>query len=109
MLIKSVVLVATLFAGSLASDVLEIGDDDFNTRVAETETTLVMFYAPWYVFISKIFIISVHFFAFCNRWNLYLVKVRLNQCSICYAQAFLYSKRFGNYIRICLCVSTDNK
>jgi protein disulfide-isomerase A3 len=29
------------------SDVLDLGDSDFNTRVAETETTLVMFYAPW--------------------------------------------------------------
>ncbi|XP_055689343.1 protein disulfide-isomerase A3 [Lutzomyia longipalpis] len=28
-------------------DVLELSDDDFSTRVAETETTLVMFYAPW--------------------------------------------------------------
>lgn len=50
MLAKSVVVVVTLFACSLASDVMEIGDADFNTRVAETETTLVMFYAPWYVF-----------------------------------------------------------
>lgn len=29
------------------ADVLDLGDDDFSTRVAETETTLVMFYAPW--------------------------------------------------------------
>lgn len=27
--------------------VLELSDDDFSTRVRETETTLVMFYAPW--------------------------------------------------------------
>lgn len=47
MLLKSVFVFVTLFACSLASDVLELGDDDFNTRVAETETTLVMFYAPW--------------------------------------------------------------
>lgn len=26
------------------SDVLDLGDSDFSTRVAETETTLVMFY-----------------------------------------------------------------
>lgn len=51
MLLKSVVVFVTLFAFSLASDVLELGDDDFNTRLAETETTLVMFYAPWYVII----------------------------------------------------------
>jgi len=47
MLFKSVFVFVTLFAFSLASDVLELSDDDFNTRVAETETTLVMFYAPW--------------------------------------------------------------
>lgn len=29
------------------SDVLNLGDSDFSTRVSETETTLVMFYAPW--------------------------------------------------------------
>lgn len=51
---KLVVVFVTLFAFSAASDVLEIGDDDFNSRLAETETTLVMFYAPWYV--SFIFI-----------------------------------------------------
>lgn len=28
-------------------DVLDLTDNDFSTRVAETETTLVMFYAPW--------------------------------------------------------------
>lgn len=50
MLLKSVFVFVTLFAFSLASEVLEIGDDDFNTKVAETDTTLVMFYAPWYVF-----------------------------------------------------------
>jgi len=39
----------SLFANSFGSeeDVLDLGDSDFNTRVAETETTLVMFYAPW--------------------------------------------------------------
>lgn len=32
---------------SSESDVLDLGDSDFSTRVSETETTLVMFYAPW--------------------------------------------------------------
>ena len=43
-------LLAFLFALSMIansfcseSDVLDLGDSDFNTRVAETETTLVMF------------------------------------------------------------------
>lgn len=34
------------------SDVLDLGDNDFNTRITETDTTLVMFYAPW-----------------CGKWN----------------------------------------
>lgn len=38
-------LVAVAFAGE--ADVLDLTDSDFSTRVAETETTLVMFYAPW--------------------------------------------------------------
>lgn len=33
------------FAGE--ADVLDLTDSDFSTRVSETETTLVMFYAPW--------------------------------------------------------------
>lgn len=48
--IATVALVAVLglqtaFAGE--ADVLDLTDSDFSTRVAETETTLVMFYAPW--------------------------------------------------------------
>lgn len=42
-------LALSLIATSLCaeSDVLDLGDSDFSTRVAQTETTLVMFYAPW--------------------------------------------------------------
>lgn len=47
MFLRSAFVFVTLFAFSFASDVLDLSDDDFNTRVAETETTLVMFYAPW--------------------------------------------------------------
>lgn len=45
----AVVLAACFVAVSLASeaDVLDLVDNDFQTRVAESETTLVMFYAPW--------------------------------------------------------------
>ena len=39
------VFIANSFASE--SDVLELGDSDFSTRIAETGTTLVMFYAPW--------------------------------------------------------------
>lgn len=28
-------------------DVLEFGDSDFESRITEHETALVMFYAPW--------------------------------------------------------------
>lgn len=40
------ILLVAFIANSLAaeSDVLNLGDGDFNTRVSETETTLVMFY-----------------------------------------------------------------
>lgn len=65
MLLKSVFVFVTLFAFSLASEVLEIGDDDFNTKVAETDTTLVMFYAPWYVF------------------RFWLIKKILHQAALC--------------------------
>lgn len=47
---RHVVIALALFAaGSFAgeADVLDLTDDDFYTRVGETETTLVMFYAPW--------------------------------------------------------------
>lgn len=47
MLSKTLFVVVALFGAALASDVLDLSDDDFNTRVAESETTLVMFYAPW--------------------------------------------------------------
>lgn len=42
-----VIFLAICATTSLASDVLELGDNDFSTTVAEAETTLVMFYAPW--------------------------------------------------------------
>lgn len=47
MMFQSLFVFVTLVSLSLASDVLDLGDDDFATRVAEAETTLVMFYAPW--------------------------------------------------------------
>lgn len=50
MVFRQIVIGLALFVAVALSgeaDVLDLGDDDFNTRVAETETTLVMFYAPW--------------------------------------------------------------
>lgn len=40
-----VVCVAAALAGE--QDVLDLTDSDFSTRVAQADTTLVMFYAPW--------------------------------------------------------------
>lgn len=36
---------AAVFAGE--QDVLELNDGNFQARLAEVETVLVMFYAPW--------------------------------------------------------------
>lgn len=46
---KQLAVVVVVFGVVMASeaDVLDLGDDDFSTRVAEADTTLVMFYAPW--------------------------------------------------------------
>ena len=33
-----------------ADDVLELVDSDFDGKLAEIETALVMFYAPWWVY-----------------------------------------------------------
>lgn len=52
----AVLLVAACFvAGSIAQDVLDLTDNDFSTRVAESDTTLVMFYAPWYVHLTSLY------------------------------------------------------
>lgn len=41
-------LLSLFVANSLCgeSDVMDLGDGDFNTRLAESSTVLVMFYAP---------------------------------------------------------------
>lgn len=39
------ILISAVFANE--EDVLELTDDDFTSRIAEHETVLVMFYAPW--------------------------------------------------------------
>lgn len=66
MLLKSVFVFVTVFAFAFSSEVIEIGDSDFNTKVAETETTLVMFYAPWYVIFGlHIQLISIDYHLIC--------------------------------------------
>lgn len=54
---KEIVVLMALIACSFAGeqDVLDLSDSDFSTRVAETETTLVMFYAPWYTYLHVFF------------------------------------------------------
>lgn len=48
---KFLIYIAFLFIAELAfaseSDVLDLGDNDFDTVIKENPTTLVMFYAPW--------------------------------------------------------------
>ena len=39
-------LLATL-AFAVADDVVELGDSDFDSKLADMDTALVMFYAPW--------------------------------------------------------------
>lgn len=48
MYLTAILLLLTV-SSSLASeqDVLEFTDSDFNNRIGEYETSLVMFYAPW--------------------------------------------------------------
>ena len=41
-------LVASLSSIS-ADDVVDLGDSDFDSKLADMETALVMFYAPWLV------------------------------------------------------------
>ncbi len=36
-----------LLALSLASDVVELGDSDFSSRMEDFDLALVKFYAPW--------------------------------------------------------------
>ena len=44
----SVLLVLSLSLSSIsADDVVELGDSDFDSKLADMEAALVMFYAPW--------------------------------------------------------------
>lgn len=41
------ILLASVINFSTASDVIELNDAEFQSRLTQYETTLVMFYAPW--------------------------------------------------------------
>jgi hypothetical protein len=42
------VLLLPLLLGAVSADsVLDLGDSDFDSKLADIETALVMFYAPW--------------------------------------------------------------
>ena len=41
-------LIVLLFTSlALADDVMQLGDSDFENKLADIDTALVMFYAPW--------------------------------------------------------------
>lgn len=40
-------LLGCLLAGVLANGSYDLTDDDFDSRLASFDTSLVMFYAPW--------------------------------------------------------------
>ena len=40
-------LLLALAATALADDTFELGDSDFASKLADMDTALVMFYAPW--------------------------------------------------------------
>jgi len=40
-------LLLALAATALADDTFELGDSDFDSKLADMDTALVMFYAPW--------------------------------------------------------------
>lgn len=44
---KALIIVLCLFGLSKADDVLQLGDSDFSSKLADHETALVMFFAPW--------------------------------------------------------------
>ena len=44
---KYLLLLATVVAAVFADDVVELGDSDFDSKLADMDTALVMFYAPW--------------------------------------------------------------
>lgn len=55
------VFLAALAGFTRASDVLDLTDDDFETRVSPHQLILVEFFAPWWVF---------SYFPLAN-WNIY--------------------------------------
>lgn len=44
---KCLVFLVAIISSIAADDVVELGDSDFDSKLADMETALVMFYAPW--------------------------------------------------------------
>ena len=47
-----------------ADDVVDLGDADFDSKLADMDTALVMFYAPWSVLIAVLAIFSITIVSF---------------------------------------------
>lgn len=49
-LLRGLILFSGFIIGSILADsVVELSDSDFESSVAQYDTALIMFYAPWYV------------------------------------------------------------
>ena len=46
-MLKFLYLATFVAVAVLADDVVELGDADFDSKLADMDTALVMFYAPW--------------------------------------------------------------
>ena len=46
-MLKFLYLATCVAVAVLADDVVELGDADFDSKLADMDTALVMFYAPW--------------------------------------------------------------
>lgn len=52
------IFLAALAGFSRASDVLDYGDDDFESKIGIHDLALVEFFAPWWVFRRYVHILS---------------------------------------------------
>jgi len=82
-------------------DVLDLGDDDFASTLKQHETTLVMFYAPWWVggrgrgAILHLHIKGVphHMRCVCDSWLISLLRLQLNSILDSDSPAFVWNRQ----------------